>query len=238
MEEIKKTGYEWCLEANVRLSNLSQWDTEWPLYEDSYFKELIDSKTFYVRLERCDVKPNSQPRKKPLFLEYRMYGLVNYQLSGTIHAGIQYGHSVIEYSQNIRDMGNNEDVYNKWAREDKTFIILNGGTTNDSKEHYGTLQKNRDLLIDNEILFSEFREPDLNNALTSICFLVDERVFNRNLYKDFEPEILPYYKKKRSEKELLTLDERNKNNYLAWEEKIGGTKNAFLRTFLKNFKLA
>ena len=238
MEKVRKTGYEWCLEANIRLLNMLDWDTSESDCEKSYFTEKIDAVEFYRRLELCTVKPNSQPRKTEMYLEYRMYGLVNYQLSGTIHAGIQYGHSVIEYSQIIRETGKNEEIYNKWAKEDKTFIILNGGTTNDNKNYYGTLQKNRDLLLENEIIFSEFREPDLNNALTSICFLVDERVFNRDLYKDFEPETLPYSRKKRSEKELSILEERNQKNYLAWEEKIGGTKNAFLRIFLKNFKLA
>lgn len=239
--QILKTGYEWCLEANIRLLKLSDWDSnsnEYPFYEEAYYEEKIDAETFKERISNCTVKPNSQPRKTEMYLEYRMYGLVNYQLSGTIHAGIQYGHGVIEYSQIVRGTGVNEILYNKWASKDKTFIILNGGTTNDSNLYYGTLQKNRDLLVANNILVSEFREPDLNNALTAICFLVDERVFNREIYKDFEPEMLPYSKKKPPQKDLIELEERNKSNYLLWEEKIGGPKNAFLRVFLKNFKLA
>ena len=246
-EEILKTPYEWCLEANIRVLDLTEWPlNSWPFgdgqdsntWEKHYFTEKIKKEEFLFALSKCKVKPNSQPRKTEMYLEYRMYGLVNYQLSGSIHAGIQFGHGVIEYSQIIRGNGKNEDVYNKWASRDKTFIILNGGTTNDSKEYYGTLQRNRDLLIDNNILISEFREPDLNNALTAICFLVDERVFNRDIYKDFDPEILPYNRKKRNEKELSDLEERNKNNYFSWEGKIGGPKNSFLRNFLRNFKLA
>lgn len=238
-KQILKTGYEWCLEANIRLLKLSDWDTdsnEHPFYEQSYYEEKIDAETFKVRISNCKVKPNSQPRKTEKYLEYRMYGLVNYQLSGSIHAGIQYGHGVIEYSQKV--FGNDKILYDKWASKDKTFIILNGGTTNDSKEYYGSMQKNRDLLIINNVLISEFREPDLNNSLTAVCFLVDERVWNREIYKDFEPETLAYSRKKRTEKEMLIIDEKNKNNYLAWEEKIGGSKNVFLRNFLKNLKLA
>ena len=61
-------------------------------------------------------------------LELRMYGLVNYQLSGTIHAGIQFGHGVVEYTQkHFRDKD-----YQEWAKNRKTFIILNGGTTNNT----------------------------------------------------------------------------------------------------------
>ena len=45
MEEIvKKTGYEWCLEANVRLLKLLDWDTNMGDCEESYFTEKIDAK--------------------------------------------------------------------------------------------------------------------------------------------------------------------------------------------------
>ncbi len=29
MEKIFKTGYDWCLDANMRILNLSDWDTDW-----------------------------------------------------------------------------------------------------------------------------------------------------------------------------------------------------------------
>jgi hypothetical protein len=231
-----KTGYEWCLEANMRILNISYWDTQWALYEESYYEEKIDLKEFYRRIELCKVKPNSMPRKTEMYLEYRMYGMCNYQLSNTIHGGIQFGHCCIEYQQMVSGSVY-ESTYNKWAKKDKTFIILNGGTTNDNKNNYGTLQKNRNLLKDNDILFSEFREPDLNNTLTAICFLVDERVWNKELYKDFIPETLPYSRKKNSEKALLELENRNLENYNNWVVKIGGPKNVFLREFLKDKKL-
>ena len=56
---------------------------------------------------------------------YRMTGLVPYNLS-PIQQGIQFGHGVIEYSLDFGDT----PEYQKWAKKDKTFIILNGGTTN------------------------------------------------------------------------------------------------------------
>ena len=37
-----------------------------------------------------------------------MYGLVAYQLSGTIHAGIQYGHAVVEYGLRNQDESKTE----------------------------------------------------------------------------------------------------------------------------------
>ena len=93
-------------------------------------------------------------------------------------------------------------------------------------------------MIENGVLLQSFYEPDLNDALTSFCFIVDERVWNRELYEDFIPETLPWSKQKHSEKRLIELEGRNLINYKHWEDKIGGPKNAFLRKFLRNFKLA
>lgn len=59
-------------------------------------------------------------------LEYRMYGLVPYNLS-PIQQGIQFGHGVVEYMRTYYPA----PPCDSWADNDKTFIILNGGTTND-----------------------------------------------------------------------------------------------------------
>lgn len=230
-----KTGYDWCLDANIRVLDLKEFE------EDLYYSKGVDKDFFIEWLKTKEVKSNSTPRKTDKHLEYRMYGLVPYNIS-SIQSGIQYGHAVVEYGQNVRGAGKSEEIYNKWATKDKTFIILNGGTTNEdeSSKWYGTLQQHRDKLRENKILFSEFIEPDLNNTLTSVVFLVDERVFLKDVYSDFVPEKLPYLGrgKKHSEKVVNELENKNKENYKKWEDKIGGPKNAFLRDFLKDFKLA
>lgn len=162
-------------------------------------------------------------KKKIEELEYRMYGLVPYNLSG-IQAGIQYGHAVQEYNNIFLDNTNvNLDeikAFDKWRLEDKTFIICNGGTTNENPEDkfYGTLQQMRDKLVENDILFAEFREPDLNNTLTAVVFLVDERVFDRVNYPDFQSPMSP-------------SQAYNEDSYYEWVEFIGGEKNVFLREF-------
>jgi len=225
MEQKLKTGYEWCLEERLRLLRLSQWPTQEAFFADSYYEEKITFADFSERIKECDVKPNSIPRKTEMYLEYRMYGLVAYQLSGTIHAGIQFGHAVVEYGQYVKDIPLFEAVYDKFANKDKTFIILNGGTTNENPERLGTLQQHAQALKDNLVLFAEFREPDLNDALTAIVFLVDERVFKKDLYPDFV----------RDEKASWS---RNEIQYREWLEKIGGERNVFLRSFLPNFRLA
>ena len=71
--------------------------------------------------------------------------------------------------------------------------------------------------------------PDLGDQLTAVVFLVDERVFNRELYPDFQEEKLPYGVRKPSKKVETELEERNEANYQKWLEKVGGPTNAFLR---------
>lgn len=235
---ILKTGYEWCLEGNIRVLDIADWDTDWGFFEESYYEEKIDVKEFYRRIAMCKVKPNSMPRKTPMFLEYRMYGLVPYNLS-PIQQGIQFGHAVVDYGRTVEDLRPHDEIYKKWADKDKTFIILNGGTTNNNPERLGTLNQHMNTLRDNGILLQEFHEPDLGDQLTAFVFLVDERVFNRTVYPDFVGTPYPWpLNKKPSEKQYSQWEAENNKNYAAWLEKIGGEKNAFLRDYLRNLKLA
>jgi len=235
MEEIKKTPYDWCLDANMRILDLFNSEESW------YYTNDVDKEHFMDWLSVKSVKPNSTPRKTDMYLEYRMYGVVPYNIS-PIQAGIQFGHAVVEYQQNTRDMGKITDIYNKWAIQDKTFIICNGGTTNENPDDkwYGSMQKFRDGLKENDILFAEFREPDLNNTLTAVVFLVDERVFNDVLYPNYvnmpEPwkgKGVGYGSKGKfttpSAEEQYKYDVENARNREKWVEKIGGPKNDYLR---------
>ena len=109
-----------------------------------------------------------------------MYGLVPYNIS-PIQQGIQFGHGVVEYMMN--NFNKPETQY--WANNDKTFIILNGGTTNNFEGELGTLNKNLITLKEKGILVSTFSEPDLGNQLTSINFLVEERGWDTEKFPDF-----------------------------------------------------
>ncbi len=163
--------------------------------------------------------------------EYRLYGFVPYNLS-EIQKGIQFGHAAVEYSlKYFKDKD-----YQQWAKKYKTFIILNGGTTNNGEEphlyamhddpYVGTMQKIHMELKSNGIKCSTFFEPDLNDALSAIVFLVDERVFNKKEYPDFELDFEP---------DGPMPDE---NSYEDWLKNIGGKRNEFLREFLSKYKLA
>lgn len=147
-------------------------------------------------------------------LEYRMYGLVPYNIS-PIQQGIQFGHAVVEYGRKK----NKVKGYDKWSKKDKTFIILNGGTTNLNSYSLGTLNKHRETLLKNNVHIECFYEPDLGDQLTAVVFLVDERVFNKEKYPD-DNGVDPF------EDWTIGIDKKELKKIM------------FLRTFLKQFKLA
>jgi len=165
-------------------------------------------------------------------LELRMYGLVPYNLS-PIQQGIQFGHAVVEYGlHKYTDLD-----YQEWANNDKTFIILNGGTTNtrtslDDGLPFGTLNQHLLTLHRNHVKLSTFHEPDLGDQLTAVVFLVDERVYDTEKYPDFIDEYIA------DPSRQFTVDEFWSIRYKTWVDNIGGPKNEFLREFLKQFKLA
>jgi hypothetical protein len=152
-------------------------------------------------------------------LELRMYGLVPYNIS-PIQQGIQFGHAVVEYELKL---GATYD-YQEWAHNWKTFIILNGGTTNthfsvDDGLPFGSMNRHLLSLQEMGINFATFHEPDLGDQLTAIVFIVDERIFNKTKYPDPQP--------------FASQDEQN-----MFMESIGGEVNYKLRGFLKQFRLA
>lgn len=225
LEKNLKTPYQWCIEDKINLIDINEWGCEWYGSKEKHFFEfpVFGRDEFDQHIKKCKIEENTLQHKTELYLEYRMYGLVPYNLS-PIQQGIQFGHAVVEYGQNVKGMGKMEDIYNKWANEDKTFIILNGGTTNINPDKLGSLNKHVDTLMENGVAVATFYEPDLGDQLTAIVFLVDERVFNRDLYPDYVEPLLPL----------------GVNKYEDWVKTIGNAKNFFLREFLspKNFRLA
>ena len=167
-------------------------------------------------------------------LELRMYGLVPYNIS-PIQQSIQFGHAVVEYGQEFK----NTEIYNVWADKWKTFIILNGGTTNirlgEDGLPLGTLNHHLLELENNGMEFAVFHEPDLGDQLTAIVFIVDERVFNKEKYPDFDFIGTSFENSPNSREYIYDKDIKEYNE---WVESIGGNKNLFLREFLKRFRLA
>jgi hypothetical protein len=166
-----------------------------------------------------------------------MYGLVPYNIS-PIQQGIQFGHAVVEYG-----LFHKCDEYDTWAIHDKTFVILNGGTTNKSMTRLGTsngipkgsLNQHVDSLIDLGIKASCFYEPDLGDQLTAVVFLVDERVWDKEKYPDYDEHTKSLYAEKKIKEGHHYISE---NEY--YEEMWGWDWRKILekRQFISKFKLA
>lgn len=177
-------------------------------------------------------------------LELRKYIFVPYNISD-IQKGIQAGHASDIYGQLFKD----DDENILFVDNHKTWIVLDGGTTcdGDTEEERGTMNNILESLETSTlgIKFTSFREHDLNRALTAICFIVDERVFDYDLYPDFkeyflnEKSVYGRYSRPRDSKlPYETLKRNFPKTFDKWTETLGGKKNVFFRELLKGKKLA
>ena len=152
-------------------------------------------------------------------IEYRMYVLALRQLS-PINKGVQNCHSCLEYANKYH----NDQEYQKYINEYKTLIMLDGGTSQDMIEIQLQLEEAG-------IKHSYFNEPDLNDCLTAITFLADERVWNREVYFNNYADYETYFNQDNDgEFSLPTYEE--------WLEHIGGEKNTILIEILSNKRLS
>jgi len=176
-------------------------------------------------------------------LELRMYFLVMYNLSD-IQKSIQALHACVEYQLKY---GKSKE-YQEWAKTYKTVILLNGSTSNKGKhseygepKQLGSMEQHFQNLKDNKIKCAAFYEPDLNHSMSSIAFLVDERVFNKKDYPDFISTSIQEFGEDVYSSDHKQFDEAYnkfiKNEEVEYIKKIG-KETYFLKNFLKQFKLA
>lgn len=102
-----------------------------------------------------------------------MYFFTMYNLSGR-QAGIQAGHAAMRYALTFGfNAGKSTSAQETKAElvdfltNHETFIILDGGTSS-------TMLDRARELAEMEIPFSVFHEPDLNNSLSAIAFILHE----------------------------------------------------------------
>ena len=139
-----------------------------------------------------------------------MYSLVLRQLS-PIQKGVQSAHSIVEYANKFHKL----TEYIQWVNVDKTIIMLDGGTYQEMKEC-------RDTLSDLGVPYSTFYEQDLGNLLTSISFLVEDKVWDSKTYPSYEDE----------------LDESSDSENPIWLIMMGGKRNLEFRKFLSSKRLS
>lgn len=116
-------------------------------------------------------------------MKQRMYSLVLRQLT-PIQKGIQTAHAVADYVFDNRDV----DECDAWVCCDKTLIVLDAGTSQDLLD---TIQ----WLKDNNVKHTVFKEPDLYDMPTAVCFLADERIWDCETYPDYEHYIMDWQKR-------------------------------------------
>ena len=148
---------------------------------------------------------------------YKMYSIVLRQLDGQ-NKGIQTAHGVCEY---IRKHWDDEDLQ-QWLNTDKTLVMLSGGTVSD-------MSNIMEVFKEHDIKFETFEEEDLGNLTTSICILVDEKVWDRENYPTFD-----IYKLKCSGKGITDEDVLKKE----FISLVGGIENAIKKEILNNLRLA
>ena len=209
----------------------------------------------YGKIERYATKEEIlQNGGCPVDLEYRMYFFVPYNISDK-QKGIQAGHSLGEYALKY---GRYNPVHLVWdfLQYWKTWIMLNGGTTNSARDFTmvsaGSLNQIADDLVENEIEVAYFTEPDLNDALSSVCFICDERVFNKKDYPEFVDWLFdvkmykaaadatpPENKDLLRKMDIETLETHFPEYVEEWKKDvIGGDKNLFLRELIRDMKWA
>jgi hypothetical protein len=110
----------------------------------------------------------------------------------------------------------------------------------------GSLNQIGDQLQANDIEFAYMIEPDLNRALSAVCFIADERVFNYTDYPDFLNYVIISLGTNVSSQDIVRLRMLDIEDlilqfpgmYEEWTRTIGGKKNVFLRGLIKGKKTA
>lgn len=159
-------------------------------------------------------------------LTYRTYNLVIRQLNG-INKGVQAEHSAKRYIWKYKDDIETSNIFDPEMPDNETTIILDGGTHQEMVE----IQR---ILEEAGVKHSYFNEPDLNNCLTAITVLADERVWDRKYfqsYQEYYDYFIACYNSEMQPSETTPT-------YEEWLNHIGGEKNATLIEILSNKKLS
>lgn len=149
---------------------------------------------------------------------YKMYSIVLRHLDGQ-NKGVQTTHGVCEY---VRKHWNDEDLQ-QWINQDKTLVMLSGGTVSDMNEI-------RTCFDEVGIPYETFEEEDLADITTSICLLADEKVWDRKNYPSFNEFAKTY---------IETTGFTNTDDLVVvYERLVGGHQNAVKKEILNNLRLA
>lgn len=111
----------------------------------------------------------------------RFYGFGNYYLS-SLQQGLQAAHAAVDLhvKYNILEQGHFDiapcqDMYNDWAANHKTMVLLNGGNSADLQDLFDFL-----YCEENPYPFVKFHEDDvsLNGALTYVGMILPPKIYD------------------------------------------------------------
>ena len=232
---------------------------DWVILKDGRTVQIINdemSDVPYETIERHAMKAEIlKAGGIPEDLAKRIYVFVPYNISDK-QKGIQSLHAAQKYDRKYAG----SHMLNDFIDNHMTCIMLDGGTTNSHPDRLGTLNKiYLDILTfsaectnkEDMISFAIFEEPDLNDALTAVTFIADERVFDFETYPEFYDWLLqvemdptskyaldlknPILRRSTQEQFKMAFPEY----YAQWvEEVLGGKKNELLRNLTRGKKLA
>ena len=109
----------------------------------------------------------------------RFYAIGNYYLS-SIQQGIQAAHTLAE----LAIMPEHRGVFDEWAKNHKTMVVLNGGNADGLRKFYELLSSE----YAKSLPFAKFNEDaqSLDGALTSVGVIVNERIYSANWINGYD----------------------------------------------------
>jgi hypothetical protein len=159
--------------------------------------------------------------------ELRAYFFNNQYLAG-IHNGIQAGHALdamwsfytdkffLEIANGpVFPLDAQFDMLTKFSRNHKTWVILNAGDHAALEDLFTFFAKPQNPSYP----FSQFQEPGLNNANTSVAIILPERMYD-DVANAFGKTLLENYSDPYCGLPTFTLDEVLTRNYTAWEREL------------------
>lgn len=133
-------------------------------------------------------------------IDNRLYFFVLDKISN-IQKGIGMGKAALKY---FIDKEYLADEYEPW-------LVLNVSSNKHKMNDIKT------ILNKHAVDYTSYKDPNLNNTLTIICLLVDERVYNINKYPDWDKD-------------------NSEVTYDRWVSLMGGQSNIVLRELINKSK--
>jgi hypothetical protein len=140
----------------------------------------------------------------------RFYGFGNYYLS-SLQQGLQAAHAAVDLhvKYNILEQGHYDikpcqDMYNDWAQNHKTMVLLNGGNSADLQDLFDFL-----YCEENPYPFVKFHEDEvsLNGALTYVGMILPEKIYSVAALMRSSWHVY------NSEEKMLRVPDRNDTEY-------------------------